>query len=682
MKKVTDPNIISQLEGMSNPSPKKVVDPDVIRQLEGKPKIDHAAQFNPLMGMSPTGAPLPRSNSERNLAIGLASMLIPQVRAGELLGVGASGLARGAANLSGAVGENAAIGAGMSAADQDMEGSIGRRTAEGAVGGGLLGAAAHGIGAGLNALRPSKLFRGRSTPEELQEKLRLTQGTDTGLGDVLQNPWLKKQFENTLTSIPGTGANEALHDIGNQVVSRGEGLMGRLLGGKNPENVPEQINDLLTKSFKKSEKEKNALYKEFNTGSEEKKAPLDLSNFKDTLNKYIGSLKNSKSLDIDPDARSLLNKLTNTDERLFSEHLPDKKLKSGKFNPLSPEGLPTNKIVTEETNQLGADALPYIKTNEVQDLYHSNRGISPGSSDQRLGASALIEKDMPSFKEANLLKGKLRKIQQVSKASGDSYERGVSKIYGHLADSLKNDINSSLEKFGDKELHQSFITAEKNYGDNYARFDKAMHKFIGGKANPETIVDQFIKTSPTKDLANNIKALSDVLPNEEARKLLPYSYLASRAIDNSGKLNPIKMGEAIYKLKANQLKALIPDRALRNEFKDYSKLVNMNKESQNLMFNPKTGHRNLSILGPLSHVIGASIGAGTGSHEAGTPGAIGGAVVGAVAPSILGRYAVKALTSEELRKKLIERMINPKRLEGGDQAAGFAQMLRQKMQGG
>jgi hypothetical protein len=94
----------------------------------------------------------------------------------------------------------------------------------------------------------------------------------------------------------------------------------------------------------------------------------------------------------------------------------------------------------------------------------------------------------------------------------------------------------------------------------------------------------------------------------------------------------------------------------------------MNKEAQNLMFNPKTGQRNTDILvtGLLSAL--AKIGSGNIAALAAPAAAIGG-----------GRLATKALTSERLRERLVRKMLENKPMIATPAKIGGTQSLLQSL---
>lgn len=458
----------------------------------------------------------------------------------------------GGASLFGQVGAGIAHGAATTAPEETNgfgllpNGSLG-----GAIKGGLLNAAIPGLFKGLERLRPSKMFRGNLTAGELQKNLDVTKGSETGLGDVIGSPFLKKRLENTLPIIPFSGANESLQRTGKVVEQKGNSILQDLLGDHSPDHAPATIAEELGKQFESNEIKKTETYKHFNKLADESNLKLDLPRFSELAKKYSNAINASDMLKFDPDAQSLLKKLENYQ------------------NPVS------------ETGTLDTNALPTLKYSTA--------------------------------KEALLLKGKLNTMSNAAKVSPDAAQRGLSKVFGNLASALRSDIGTSVSQTKNAPLIAALHSAEENYAKNFSPFlDRDIYKYVKGGKDPETIVTNFLKTSNNTDLANHLTKLTTNI-SPQSRDLLAYSYL-SRALDNEGNLNPAKLSTAIKKLGKNQLKELVPDPIMRRRLLNYTKFEGMNKEAQYLMFNPKTGQRNsdalvAGMMALLGHTFAGDIGA-------------------------------------------------------------------------
>jgi len=422
----------------------------------------------------------------------------------------------------------------------------------------LLNTLTHGAIKGVNALRPSNLLRGNLSPEELQENLRASQGTNTPLGDVIGYPFLKRQFENVITKLPFSNASQLQQKAAQQVTEKGENLLSSMLGEANPETAHEDLIESLKENHSQHQKLKNELYKDVDRKAEESNLKLELPTFAKKAQQYSDAIDQTNILKTEPESKQLFAKLQNY----------------------------KNPVV--ETNKQGSivDASGNLLINEKEIKY-------------------------PTLKEANILKGKLNEYANMYKHSPNIADRRMSSVFQDLASSLKGDIKNTIDESGNKELKNAYEEAEKNYKENYSQFlDKAIYPFLTGKKDPDTLLSTFLKTSKTSDRSNLLQKLSDTLG--ESSKSLPYAYF-SRAFDNEGSLNPNKLKTLINNLGKKQFEVLVPDQSMRQSLKDYSRLTSMNSRSLANMFNPMTGQQNLDILPTaLSALAGSKLGAAKG----------------------------------------------------------------------
>ena len=438
----------------------------------------------------------------------------------------------------------------------------------------------------LGKLRPKNALRGNLTPEELKNNLRITQGTETGLGDVIGNPMLKRLNENILSKIPFSGVNEAMQKNAGNIITRGHSLIDQLAGKSNIENLDKHLSDALKESFKSNQGEKNAHYKGVNKLADEVGLELDLPGFAEKVKKHKNAIEDTNILKYEPDMQSLLRKL------------------SGYKEPVKTETT-TGKLV----DKFGKPLLNETKVTR------------------------------PSLEEANLLKGKLNQLSQQHGASSHPSDRHLAGVFGDLARTLKGDIEGAIEKSGHEPLKKAYKAAEDNYAKKFSPFlDKQIYKHLGSNADPETLIQSFVKTGKSTDRANLIKKLTDKLPMED-KNLLGYGYL-QRAMDENNVLNPLKLKTLLSKnsLGNKQFEALFPNPVIRNALRDYVNLVDMNTKGLKLMQNPETGQMNMDIL-PLLSKSPASLGA-----------------------KMLGAPIVaKKLRSEKTRTKLVNKMVKSKK---------------------
>lgn len=467
------------------------------------------------------------------------------------------------------------------------------------------------VSSGINAFRPSQYYKSPLGKRDLAKAFKQAEGTNTDLGNVIQNPQLQRLYENKLPKKTGE-ASLMMQKTGEQIVNKGEGILKKLLGSNAPENVPAQLTQKLTKAFDTHRKFKNDIYNAVDDLAGKENLKLDLSAFGNQAKKYMEAIESTNILKHEPDAKHILNKLINYNN-------PVKKTKT--------TGLLVDKF--------GKPLLEEVKTT------------------------------YPTLKEANILKGKLSNYANAYSKSPDPAQRNMANIFRNLSKSLKTDIYKSINKSESESLREGYKLAEKNYAENYSPFlDKEIYKFISGNADPETLISKFITRSNTSDLGGKLSKLAEKLSKpsgtqgSEQSNLLAYGYL-SRALDNEGNFNPAKFATSIKNLGANQLKALFPDKKIRQEVLDYKSLVNKNSRSLNAMFNPLTGQVNTDIApNALANIIGGMTGLAVG----GTAGSILGTVAAPIVSKKIADVAVKKLTDPAYRRKFINALIANKKI--------------------
>jgi len=410
------------------------------------------------------------------------------------------------------------------------------------------GKVAMSVGRKIAGLKPSNALRGNLTPEDLKNNLRITQGTETGLGDVIGSPFLKRLNENILTKIPFSGANEAMQRNAGHIVERGHSLLDQLAGKSKIENLDKYLHDALKASYKSHQGEKNAHYKGVNKLADEVGLELNLPNFANKVKEHKNAIEDTQIIKYEPEMQSLLRKLGGYEEPVTTKTT-------------------TGNIVDEFGKPLSQET----------------------------------KVSRPRLKEANLLKGKLNELANKHGSSSNPTDRHLAGVFGDLARTLKGDIENEIESGGHAPLKAAYKAAEENYAKNFSPFlDKEIYKYINGNADPETLISSFVKTGKSNDRANLIKKVTDKLPMED-RNLLGHGYL-QRALDENNVLNPLKIKTLLSRnaLGPKQFEALFPNPVLRNALRDYVNLVDMNTKGLKLMQNPETGQMNMDILPLLS----------------------------------------------------------------------------------
>lgn len=499
--------------------------------------------------------------------------------------------AMGGPSLLGQMGAGALYGASTASPDENnLFGILPNGKLGSSIESALLNALTHGAFKGVQALRPSKLLRGNLSKEELAQNLEAAAGTQTNLGDVIGSPMIKRQYENILSKIPFSGANEKLQQTGAQIIDRGNSIIEGLSGGKPKDTITDEINSDLIDAHAKHQIKKNIHYYDFNHAADNSRINLELPTFSSLAHSYADAIESTNILKTEPDIRNLFNKLQNYK------------------NPV------------KETK---------------------------GSIVSTSGKPLTTNKEYPSFKEANLLKAKLNEYAHSYNNSINPSERNLASVFSNLSKAIKTDIRSSLKE--KPSILNKYDNAEKNYKENYSQFlDKDIYPFIKGSKDSDTIVQKFINTSRSADRANQITKISKLLPDGSNK--LAYSYFA-RALDNEGNLNPAKLNTLYKNLGRNQLKALIPDENIRKQLGQYSKLYGMNTKAVNMMQNPATGQQNLDVLpAMLTHAASAGVGGSLG----GIPGFLTGLVAPGFATKGIVKWLTSPQVRKNLVKEMID----------------------------
>lgn len=100
--------------------------------------------------------------------------------------------------------------------------------------------------------------------EELEQAVRNVSGTETSLGNVIENPFLQKQFENVLPNLPFSGANQAMQRTANLIRDRGEQILQNLRGDYESEDIGGALHQALKKSESETRRIKNEKFEKLN----------------------------------------------------------------------------------------------------------------------------------------------------------------------------------------------------------------------------------------------------------------------------------------------------------------------------------------------------------------------------------------------------------------------------------
>jgi len=449
-----------------------------------------------------------------------------------------------------------------------------------------------------NRGRPSSIFRGELPPEELARKLQLTQGTETPLGDVIQSPFLKRLYENVLPHVLGSGAEKVMQRTGTNIQQLGVNLMNRI-GSQlqvNPEDVGARIQHALRTTAREAEQQKEANFKRVNDSAEKLGVNTNRTQLREAAKNIL------KSINEDPD----LANFTNTNDISLLEKIS--------ANPANDKGF--------------------------------------------------------SLRNTGILRGAIGKAAYEARTKGEMPKEA---IYNKLKNALEEDVNQAIEQSGSSELQDLHNNAMDFYRNEYAQYkDPEIRKYIKGGGDPDLILQHFIKGGKNdrgtilQKLSNALRQNPEISPavqdssqlqhigtsqhqtqRNPQETLLAYSYL-SKALDDEGHINPVKLRTLYHNLGTNQKRALFGEGDLANEVRNYADLVGHNKEAFDLMLNPHTGKRNSALLSQVGQLA-----TGAAFHH----------LPLLIASGIGGRLATNRITSPKYREKLINAMIKNKRVE-------------------
>lgn len=402
--------------------------------------------------------------------------------------------------------------------------------AEGGIGAGLGALVGKGIEKGINALRPSKLLRGELSPEELLKNVKNVEGTETPLGQIIDNPWLNRLSSNVLPHILGSGAEKTAQKTANKVTEKGEEILSGLRNGEEVhENYGERLRDALKESFKRAENTKNAKFNKVNDLAETHGITTTRENLRKEADSILSQIKN------DPD----LAQFTNKGDISLLEDLAG-------------------------------------KTKKAEDSLSNNVSVITGKPIPNRPKNF-------SLKNTDILRGKIGENAYEANVKG---EKPKAAIYARLKKALEEDVSKAIESAPNEEIKNAHKEAMDFYKNEFSPFkDKNITKFVKGEGDPDLILSHFLKMGKN-DRVNLSRSLSTKLQNQP--NLMLQAYL-SPAYEN-GKLNPIKLSALYHKLGKRQALDLFGKE--NNEIlRNYADLVHKNKEGFNLMFNPKTGAR-------------------------------------------------------------------------------------------
>lgn len=230
----------------------------------------------------------------------------------------------------------------------------------------------------VNAVRPSVIFRGNLSPEELASNLKATQGTNTGLGRVLESPTLNRLSENILPHVIGSGAEATMQKAADQVTKRATDLLEGLRGDATPEKVGEALQTALKAAAKETRQQKDDIYTKVNTMADESGLKVGRTNLQKASQDVLAEINKS------PELKRLLDKHLLADLDSFSQSKEGNNLKlsnifKGKLNDKANDYWADSKIyeygiMSSLKDALSQDIESSISNShdlDLQDAYHA-----------------------------------------------------------------------------------------------------------------------------------------------------------------------------------------------------------------------------------------------------------------------------------------------------------------------
>lgn len=329
-------------------------------------------------------------------------------------------------------------------------------------------------------------------------------------------------------------------------------------------------------------------------------------------------------------------------------------------------------VANKEAEKAGLSITPTNYQKTAQELLGQSASKDfPELADTGLQSfleKAATEKPAQSFKDFNLVRGLLNK--EIKKASMAGEDNQVNALKS-LREAIDADRNLAIESSGNEKIKKLFSEAQETYASTYAPFKEGeIARFLNKKADPDTLVDYFLRTGKT-DRPKLAAKLLNKLP-EKTRDLVAYKYFSRAFKENLGTgsldFDPRTFMGLWKKIGPKTREVVIKDPTMRRNIENYVMKAERNPEALNMMANPKTGARNALTLGSYLPALGA--------------GALGGPIGGlSLLASMAGgtRVANKILTSPSVRRKIANKLVSPKKelRTGGKTRVSLLELLNQ-----
>jgi hypothetical protein len=160
-------------------------------------------------------------------------------------------------------------------------------------------------------LTPSNLVAkafGGGNAQRIAENARVAEGTNTGLGRILESPSLIGLEENVLPHKAGSGAERSMNKATEHVVNRGNDLLERLSTNAPDKDPNFVIQEALQAAYENQKNVKNRLYSDVEKIAQQEGFKLNLDNFKNRASSIADTIHNSV-ISLIPEVNSLYKKM-------------------------------------------------------------------------------------------------------------------------------------------------------------------------------------------------------------------------------------------------------------------------------------------------------------------------------------------------------------------------------------
>ena len=372
--------------------------------------------------------------------------------------------------------------------------------AEGAVG----GFAAPYLAKAFEAMRPSNVLKGSLTPDELRRNLEITRGTETSLGQVLENPSMMRLFENVLPHVIGSGAEKSM-------LRNAEVIRDKMKFPPAPDNYGETIRNALTNAEAETQAAKRANFDVVNDLAERHGVTTSRNNMTNEARRILEESQSDPHLAhlMSNEDRTLLRHLANP-EHEGEYTLRNTDILKGKIGELAAEAAangqqPKLRIYRQLRNALSRDVDEAIENSGSAELRNAHKH-----------AMQHYRNEVVPFEDPDIVK--------FTRKGGDT-----DLILSHFLKGGQNDRANVLRK-----LLTKLKPNERNVVRS-AYFSKALDE--GGMVNPIKFKSLYNK------LAKNPNQLHALYPEPELRTMLKdYADLVHKNAESYGLMYNPKTG--------------------------------------------------------------------------------------------------------------------------------------------